>query len=106
MDEPTQARGRRTGGREGRRAARLHEVVEKVPFITRTLTPFEVLSEEGLATIEHNADTILEEVGVIFREAPDAVELLRGAGAEIVGEDLVRFPRGMARSIIQISATG
>ena len=55
----TQARGRRTGGREGRRAARLAEVAEKVPFITRQLQPVEVLSEEGLATIEQNADTIL-----------------------------------------------
>src|SRR5512132_1342423 len=86
MDEPTQARGRRTGGREGRRAARLHEVVEKVPFITRTLTPFEVLSEEGLATIEHNADTILETVGIEFRESPDALKLLEQAGCEVQEE--------------------
>ena len=63
----TRARGRRTGGREGRRAARLADVAEKVPFITRALTPVEVLSEEGLATIEHNADTILETVGIDFR---------------------------------------
>ena len=59
----------------------MHEVVEKVPFITRTLTPFEVLSEEGLATIEHNADTILETVGIDFREAPDAHKLLPGPAA-------------------------
>jgi trimethylamine--corrinoid protein Co-methyltransferase len=49
------------------------------------MTPFEVLSEEGLELIEHNADTILEEVGVIFRDAPDAVKLLRDAGADVVG---------------------
>ena len=61
-------------------AARLHDVAEKVPFITRTLTPFEVLSEEGLATIEHNADTILETVGIDFRDAPDALVLLEGCG--------------------------
>ena len=45
-------------------SARLASVAEKVPFITRALTPVEVLSEEGLATIEHNADTILEQVGI------------------------------------------
>lgn len=100
----TEGRGRRTGGRAGRQAARLAAHVERVPFLTRTMAPFEVLSEEGLELIEHNADTILEEVGVIFRDAPDAVRLLRDAGAEVVGEDLVRFPRGMARSTIRATA--
>ena len=42
----------RTGGRAGRTAARLRTHVERVPFLTRTLKPFEVLDEEGLATIE------------------------------------------------------
>jgi len=100
----TEGRTRRSGGRAARQAARAAQHAERVPFLTRTLTPFEVLSEEGLELIERNADTILEEVGVIFRDAPDAVRLLRDAGADIVGEDLVRFPRGMARSIIQASA--
>src|SRR3954470_10825623 len=99
----TQARGRRGGGREARRAARLHEVAEKVPFITRTLTPFEILDEEGLATIEHNADTILETVGIDFREAPDAHKLLAEAGCDVEGER-VRFPRGLARQLVQATA--
>ena len=44
-----------------------------MPFLTRTLAPFEVLGEEGLSIIEHNADTILEEVGIEFRGDPDAL---------------------------------
>src|SRR3954462_12366047 len=103
MDETTQARGRRGGGREARRAARLHEVAEKVPFITRTLKPVEILAEEGLATIEENADTILETVGIEFREAPDAHRLLADAGCDVDGER-VRFPRGLARRLIQATA--
>src|SRR4051795_5881504 len=99
----TQARGRRGGGREARRAARLHEVAEKVPFITRTLKPVEILAEEGLATIEDNADTILETVGIEFREAPDAHRLLADAGCDVDGER-VRFPRGLARQLIQATA--
>jgi trimethylamine--corrinoid protein Co-methyltransferase len=99
----TQTRGRRSGGRAARQAARLHAVAERVPFITRTLTPFEVLSEEGLELIEHNADTILEQVGIDFRDAPDARELLRGAGAEVEAER-VRFPRGLARQLVQATA--
>ena len=41
--------GRRSGGRAARQAARLHAQVERVPFLTRTLAPVEVLSDEGLA---------------------------------------------------------
>ncbi|HEY4634553.1 MAG TPA: trimethylamine methyltransferase family protein [Candidatus Limnocylindrales bacterium] len=94
---------RRSGGREGRRAARLHAHVERTPYLTRTLAPFEVLGEEGLAIIEENADTILQEVGVEFRGDPDALRLLGEAGADVQGER-VRFPRGMCRSIVQASA--
>jgi trimethylamine--corrinoid protein Co-methyltransferase len=97
--------GRRGGGRAARQAARLHAVAETVPFVTRTLTPLEVLSEEGLSLIEENADTILEQVGIDFRDAPDALELLGGAGAEVDGER-VRFPRGLARQIVQTTAPG
>ncbi len=93
----------RTGGRAGRQAARASHHVARDPFLTRTLAPFEVLNEEGLATIEHNADTILEQVGLDFRGDPDALRLFRDAGADIQGER-VRFPRGMARQIVQASA--
>jgi trimethylamine---corrinoid protein Co-methyltransferase len=98
-----QRSGRRSGGRAARQAARANAVAERVPFLTRTLAPVEVLSEEGLATIEHNADTILEQVGIDFRGAPDALELLAGAGADVDGER-VRFPRGMCRKIVGDSA--
>jgi len=94
---------RRTGGREGRLAARAATHVERQPFLTRRLAPFEVLGEEGLATLEHNADTILEEVGIEFRGDPDALRTLSEGGADVEGE-LVRFPRGMCRSIVQASA--
>jgi trimethylamine---corrinoid protein Co-methyltransferase len=81
----------------------MQAVVDKVPFITRTLAPIEVLSDEGLSLIEENADTLLEQVGIDFRDAPDALELLRDAGADIDG-DRVRFPRGLARSLVQATA--
>ncbi|KRT64272.1 MAG: trimethylamine methyltransferase subfamily protein [Chloroflexi bacterium CSP1-4] len=93
----------RTGGRAGRQAARAHRHIERVPFLTRTLAPFEVLDEEGLSLIEHNADTILEEVGLDFRGDPVALRLLHEAGADVDGER-VRFPRGMCRQIVQATA--
>jgi trimethylamine--corrinoid protein Co-methyltransferase len=100
MDESPR---RRSGGRAGRVAHRLATHVAREPFLTRTLAPFEVLSEEGLALLEHNADTILEEVGLEFRGDPEAVRLLREAGADVDGER-VRFPRGMCRRIVQATA--
>ena len=101
MTDPTPTR--RSGGRDARRAARLASHLERTPFLTRTLPPFEVLGEEGLSLLEHNADTILEEVGVVFRGDPEATRLLRDAGADVDGE-LVRFPRGMCRAVVQATA--
>src|SRR5439155_6660983 len=93
---------RRTGGRAGRQAARLHAVAEKVPFITRTMAPVEVLSEEGLDLVIENADTILEQVGIDFRDE-EALSAWRDAGADVQGER-VRFARGMCRQLVQATA--
>ena len=93
----------RSGGRAARTAARLHAHVERTPFLTRTMAPFEVLNEEGLASIEWNADTILEQVGLEFRGDPDGLRLFREAGADVRGER-VRFPRGLARQLVQATA--
>jgi len=56
-----------------------------------------------LALIENNADILLEEIGIEFRDFPEALKLFKDAGADIKGER-VRFPRGFCRSIIQASA--
>jgi trimethylamine--corrinoid protein Co-methyltransferase len=93
----------RSGGRAARQAARLAAHVEHVPYLTRTLAPYEVLSEEGLSLIERNAETILEEVGVIVHDHPETVARFAEAGADVDGE-LVRFPRGMCRTIVQATA--
>jgi len=73
------------------------------PYIKRKIPYYEILDEEGLQTIEHNADTILEEIGIDFLEDPESIDLFRQAGAEINGER-VHFPRGMCREIIQKTA--
>ena len=96
--------GRRSGGgRAARQALRSHAQYESVPFLTRTLSPLEVLSDESIALIEQNADTILERTGMWIRDYPSALELFRNAGAEVEGER-VRFPRGLCRSIVQATA--
>lgn len=100
-----QSQRRRGKAREARRAARSGGAssAPAVPYLTRCTPVYEVLDEEGLSLIEHNADTILQEVGIEFRDFPRALELFKAAGAEIDGQR-VRFERGLARSIIQASA--
>jgi len=95
--------GRGGGGREARRAARASSGAVSQPFITRKVPFFDVLSDEALETIEHNADTILEEIGIDFREDEEALKLWREAGAAVRGER-VHIPRGLARKLIQDSA--
>ena len=102
-DQATTHRSRRGAGREAKRAARLHQAVEIVPFITRKIPYYEVLAEEGLALIERNADTILEEVGIDIKGDEEVLKIFRDAGADVQGER-VHFPRGMCRSLIQKTA--
>jgi len=85
-------------GREARRSARAQRGVASIPYITRAIPLTEMLSEEGLTIIERNADTLLQEVGVEFRDAPRALASFKAAGCEIKGER-VRFPRGLARQL-------
>ena len=96
-------RRRRGAGREAKRIARQQPQTEAVAWIDREIPYFEVLNEEAIEVIEHNAETVLEEIGIEFRDFPRALELLADAGADVDGER-VRFPRGLCRSIIKASA--
>ncbi|MFO1436641.1 MAG: trimethylamine methyltransferase family protein, partial [Gammaproteobacteria bacterium] len=102
-DTPESPRSRRGGGREAKRAARQARAAASVPYITRRIPYYEVLDEEGLALIERNADTILEEIGLEFREDDEVLEIWRQAGADVQGTR-VHFPRGMCRGIIEANA--
>ena len=97
------ARARRPSGRDAKIAARTARSAAFVPYITRNIPYYEVLGEEGLALLEHNADTILQEIGLDFRDDPECLELWKAAGADVQGER-VRFPRGMCRALVRASA--
>lgn len=73
------------------------------PFITRVIPPYEMLSEDLLATLEEHADRILEEIGLEIRDDADAIRLWKDAGAEIEGEWRVRVPKGLGREIVRRS---
>ena len=74
-----------------------------MPYIKRNIPVYNLLNEEGLSLIENNADTILQEIGIDFRGDPEALEILKDAGAD-VKEERVRFPKGMCQSLIRDNA--
>ena len=100
-----QRRSRRGGGREARRAARSQAPERRGPYIQRRIGTFDILDEEGLCLIERNADEILKEVGMEFRDDPEILQIFREAGAEVKGER-VRFEPGMCREIVRATAPG
>ena len=100
---PERKRRRQGGGRRRKVAAREQGSVSYRPYIERKIPYFEILDEEGLASIEKNADILLEEIGIEFRDFPRALDLFKNAGADIDGER-VRFPQGLCRELIQSNA--
>ena len=89
---------RSRGGSGARRAIREKQQVTQFSYISRKVPIYDVLSQEGLEIIEYNADTILEEIGVEFRDDEEALTLWKDAGADIKGTR-VRMPRGLARKL-------
>ncbi len=94
---------KRRGGRADRIARASNTTAPITPYIKRKIPFVEVLDEEGLQQIEANAETILNETGIEFRDDAEALQIWKDAGADVQGER-VRFPKGLCRSIIQASA--
>ncbi|MFC5585745.1 trimethylamine methyltransferase family protein [Nitratireductor kimnyeongensis] len=93
-------RGER-GGAAARRAARSGGGPGlPLSYIRRSLKPYEVLDEEALSLVEANADTVLEEIGIEFRDDPEALSLWKEAGADVAG-DRVHFPKGLCRQLLK-----
>ncbi len=97
MSEPAKRRTRGGGG-AARRARRTAVKIETAKFIERQIPNYEMLDQAALEIIEHNAETVLEEIGVNFVDNPQALEIWRKAGATIDGER-VKIPRGLARKL-------
>ena len=88
----------RRGGGAARRSERTQLRIETADYIERNIPNLEILNAEAIQIIEHNADRVLAEIGVSFMDNPDALEIWRGAGADIDG-DRVRIPPGLARNL-------
>ena len=97
MAEEQTKRRVRGGGGAARRAERTAVKIEAAKYIERKIPNYEMLDDATLEVIEHNAETVLEEIGVNFVDNPEALEIWRKAGAKVDGER-VYIPRGLART--------
>lgn len=86
--------------RRGRNRPLEEPVPIAAPFLKRTVTTYDYLSEEGLGRIEEEADALLAEIGVVFHDHPETLKVFADAGLDVKG-DLVRFDRGYCRKVIQ-----
>lgn len=92
----------RHGGREGRRRERATKGSAGLgrPYIVRNIPTYDILGEESLLRIEAAADRILAEVGIDFRDDPEALALWKKAGAQVDGLR-VRFEPGLLREVLR-----
>ena len=98
MSEPKSRGGRR--GREARKEARQNKAGKAIPYIKRNIPVTRLTSDEALEIIEANADIILEEIGIDFRDDPESLKLWKEAGADVQGER-VHFPKGLCRELLK-----
>jgi trimethylamine---corrinoid protein Co-methyltransferase len=86
-------------GRDARRTAREQTAAKRIPYIERKIPLLELCSEEALELIEANAETLMEEIGIEFRDDEEALRLLKDAGCDVQGTR-VHFPKGLARKLV------
>jgi trimethylamine---corrinoid protein Co-methyltransferase len=99
--QASERRSRRAGGgAEARRAARAGGQQTQLTYIKRNIPLYEVLTGEGLDLIERNSETVLEEIGMDFRDDAEALDMWKNANADVKG-DRVRFPKGLVRSLLR-----
>ena len=90
--------GRRRSGRERRDAAAFGQLPWQ--SLRNPYRPLEVLSADQVEAIHDASMRILEEIGMDFLH-PEALEILRDAGAEVTpGSERVRFDRGLVEEAV------
>ena len=100
MNDTRKARAARGSRRRGGGRSREREAVTAPAFVRRELPFYECLGEEGLVRLEEQADWIIQEIGLEFRDDPKALEIWKAAGADVKGTR-VRLDRGVARELCQ-----
>ena len=88
--------GRAAGGRRKRRERR--KGPSAPPYVKRRIPFFPFADEEALVKLEDQADWLIQEVGLEFRDDEEALRIWREAGADVKGTR-VKAPRGMIREL-------
>lgn len=89
---------RRKRRRKARTRFRERKIIAAPAYVKREIPFYEFLGEENLVKLEDQADWLMQEVGIEFRDDPKALEIWKKAGADVKGTR-VRLDRGMARSL-------
>ncbi len=84
--------------RRARSERRVRAEMAAPAYITRAIPFYDFLDEEQIVRIEDQADWLIQEIGIEFRDDPLALYIWRKAGAD-VKDTRVRLPRGMAREL-------
>lgn len=85
-------------GRSNRGRSRERKITVAPAYVKRQIPFYEFLGEEGLVKLEDQADWLMQEVGLEFRDDPNALEMWKKAGADVKGTR-VRLDKGMAREL-------
>ena len=78
---PTARRSRAGGGADARRLARNKPALVQAGYIRRNIKLYEPFSDDQLELIENNTETILQEIGIEFRDDAEACAMWKAAGA-------------------------
>lgn len=84
--------------KRGRNKKRERIITAVSAYAKRKIPFYEFLSEENLVELEDHADWIIQEIGIDFRDDPNALKIWQQAGASIDG-CRVRLDKGMAREL-------
>lgn len=85
-------------GRSNRPNRRDRVQIAAPAYITRQIPFYEFICEEGLVALEDQADWLIQEIGLEFRDDEKAIEIWKSAGADVKGTR-IRLPKGMARDL-------
>ena len=97
MQEHATSGRRRRGQGAARRRARAGASAAPA-YVTRRIPPFAFADEEALVALEAQADWLMQEVGLEFRDDPEALRIWREAGADVDGTR-VRASGDMIRAL-------
>ena len=95
-----EAVGKTRLGRGARKAVRQTRDIRMLPALKRSLPLVEPMDQEQIQRIDDASMSILEDVGVVFRD-PIAIAQWQTAGADIRDGDRVHLDRSLVRKLIK-----